>query len=1162
MLRTLLLLCALGALPWLLPARAGAGAFPYRGIALYPQDHAHLPEVIELCRKYDLSAVQLIQEGSENAITSEPEAVAAWRSVVRQLRQADLAVHLWVHEFNDVPAELLRDGYLELDTPAVERHLQEKYRRLFELQPELSGLVLTLYETPFVIFGNRVESVRDHPARIAWMIRAMARICKAHDRALIVRTFCYRAEEYEWFISAINQVWDEPFVVMSKVAPWDFWPEYPDNPVFGRIGDRAFIQEHDLAGEYLGQSQIPCALPARIKAWMEHGARGAMTGAVGRISRYSNPILGTPNEVNLAAFAAFLARPETTPEAVWKTWIAERYGPGAAGLERSLARSYEAVVGAMYARGFYFLQNHSAVPSLGYMDRVSHYSPAHFDPARKPDEMALRYPDEQVYRDLLAEKEGAIRAAQESRRGLEAYREALAPEDYAQLAGQLDRLVWTARAWREIADAYFSYRLLLIHHDAAHKARLDAAVERLDAVAEAVEASLGARAYPPNPRRLRELAGQIKNVGNRINQQNLPWLRQQRALAAEMKRDYPATRSMADWQEHRGQIRAAVLRGLYPEGRLPERTPLNARVTRTLPGSGYRVENVIFESRPGFFVVGNLYLPEGAGPFPAMVNPIGHWGLGKVVEQVQSRCIGLARRGVAAFAIETVGAMERAAPGNHHDVGLASVLVGQTDVGVQVWDAMRAVDYLQSRPEIDSNRIGSTGVSGGGLITLYLSALDERIVCAVPVCYVVTYDSLWSTGIWHCVCSHFPGLLTRADMGQVAALVAPRPQLLMHGTQDDMFVTWGSRLAYQETREIYALYRAEERVRLFESDCPHDYNQEMREVMYGFVARWLQGQASEAPQAEAPYALRDSTALFCGIPPESLTLRDLAQAEADRFALPMPAKREDWLRRRARITTRLRELILPEPFDMKRVELEFEETDNGAGDAIRATVRVREAGRLPFTLWKFTPRGKPGVLTDSGAAVLWLPGRPGRELERDPLLARMLAEGTTVLTLPEHAENWALPEGFAYVCATNRYLFGPGYSTPAECVRQVLLGLEIAEREWGIARVSARGAGSAGHVLLLSAALSTRLEDLEVETPMTSYRELLTDNWRANFYDVVPWLLETADLPQIAGTLAPRRLRWRLNDAAAAEATVRAYQLSGAPSALTLEPSGAASAAR
>ncbi|MBE7559300.1 hypothetical protein HS125_10255 [bacterium] len=167
-------------------------------------------------------------------------------------------------------------------------------------------------------------------------------------------------------------------------------------------------------------------------------------------------------------------------------------------------------------------------------------------------------------------------------------------------------------------------------------------------------------------------------------------------------------------------------------------------------------------------------------------------------------------------------------------------------------------------------------------------------------------------------------------------------------------------------------------------------------------------------------------------------------------------------------------------------------------------------------------------------------------------LARMLAEGRTVPTLPEQGERWALCEDFPYVMATHRYVLGPGYSTPAERVRQVRMMLALAEREWGIRRIHARGSGSAGHILILSAALEPRMASVSVQTPMTSYRELLEGNWRARFYDVVPWLLETADLPQIAACLAPRRLEWGVTDPAPAEWTKRVYALTGAGRALAV----------
>ena len=209
-----------------------------------------------------------------------------------------------------------------------------------------------------------------------------------------------------------------------------------------------------------------------------------------------------------------------------------------------------------------------------------------------------------------------------------------------------------------------------------------------------------------------------------------------------------SARAMQAWQSER---KAFFLKQI---GGLPERTPLRAQVTGTLQGKGYRVEKIMFESRPGFHVTGNLYLPETPAPWPAVLVPCGHSHDGKAVGQYQRAAILLAKHGMAAMCYDPVGQGERyqmldptqqrkvfedaahvptphpnvrlMCTTEHTMVGVGSILLGTSVAQYRIWDGMRAIDYLQSRPDIRADKIGCTGNSGGGTLTAYLMALDER----------------------------------------------------------------------------------------------------------------------------------------------------------------------------------------------------------------------------------------------------------------------------------------------------------------------------------------------------------------------------------------------------------------------------------------------------
>lgn len=190
-------------------------------------------------------------------------------------------------------------------------------------------------------------------------------------------------------------------------------------------------------------------------------------------------------------------------------------------------------------------------------------------------------------------------------------------------------------------------------------------------------------------------------------------------------------------------------------GAFPARTPLRPRLTGRLERDGYSIEKVIFESRPHYYVTGNVYVPHGKGPFPGVICPVGHWGSGKYLEDYQRLGIDLARHGFVALVYDVAGQGERVQyfnpvlgrtildPGTsewfvtiEHWLSAGPNILGPDNFASYIiWDGVRALDYLTERRDVDASRLACTGVSGGGLQTELLAALDERIKIAIPVCY-------------------------------------------------------------------------------------------------------------------------------------------------------------------------------------------------------------------------------------------------------------------------------------------------------------------------------------------------------------------------------------------------------------------------------------------
>jgi dienelactone hydrolase len=324
-----------------------------------------------------------------------------------------------------------------------------------------------------------------------------------------------------------------------------------------------------------------------------------------------------------------------------------------------------------------------------------------------------------------------------------------------------------------------------------------------------------------------------------------------------------AIKTSADIERRQKELRAFFLASL---GDVPERTPLNPKVVGSLKRDGYRVDKVIFESRPRHHVTGNLYLPEGNGPFPGVLVPCGHGDNGKAYESYQRICILLARNGMVALCYDPIGQGERfqlldssgkpviRGTTEHTMAGIGALLIGRQLASYRIWDGFRALDYLASRTEVDPNRLGCTGNSGGGTMTAYLMALDDRIKVAAPSCYITSLERLFET--------IGPQDAEQNITGQVAALMehadfvtmrAPKPTLLSVGTRD-FFDIRGSWDTFREVKLVFGRLGFGERVDLFESDEEHGFTRPRRVSVARWMRRWLLKQDEAVDEPDFPIA--------------------------------------------------------------------------------------------------------------------------------------------------------------------------------------------------------------------------------------------------------------------------------------------------------------------
>jgi len=311
----------------------------------------------------------------------------------------------------------------------------------------------------------------------------------------------------------------------------------------------------------------------------------------------------------------------------------------------------------------------------------------------------------------------------------------------------------------------------------------------------------------------------------------------------------PRHSTLDAWKPRAEFLREHILAsaGLLP---LPEKTPLRPSIFGDVTRSDYRVSKVYFESLPGFFVTGNLYRPIGEGPFPAILSPHGHWTYGRLENTPTTsgpgRAISLARQGFVVFSYDMIGYNDsQQLP--HTFGGPRENLWGLSLGGLQLWNSIRAVDFLESLSYVRRDALGATGESGGGTQTFLLAAVDSRVAVAAPVNMI----SLHMQG--GCLCENPPGLRLETTNVEIAATIAPRPLLMVSATGDWTKETM--EVEYPAVRTIYELFGAADRVHAVRVTAEHNYNRESREAMYAWMARWLQGAPADIRLTERSFTL-------------------------------------------------------------------------------------------------------------------------------------------------------------------------------------------------------------------------------------------------------------------------------------------------------------------
>lgn len=595
-----------------------------------------------------------------------------------------------------------------------------------------------------------------------------------------------------------------------------------------------------------------------------------------------------------------------------------------------------------------------------------------------------------------------------------------------------------------------------------------------------------------------------------------PFLSFVRQTAAELRKQDAPPADLAAWQAQRTLLRQQLelAWGGFPQ----QHAPLEARILETLDRPDYRIEKIVFQTLPGVFMTASAWVPKISGKLPAVLCVHGHWAGAKQDPHVQARCAGLARLGFFVLAVDAFGAGERAIGeqlGEYHGEMTAATLfpIGRPLSGIQVYENGRAVDYLCSRPEVDPQRIGITGASGGGNQSMYAGAWDERFKAVAPVCSVGTYQAY--LGAACCMCEVVPGALAMTEESRILALTAPRALLIISATQDAFQFSVGEAAkSISAARPVFSLYNLPDLPRHTVVESPHDYNQPMREAMYGFMTQHLKGQGTGQPIPEPSISLEEPEALRCY---PGTTRPD------DWLTLPQFAARE------ARGLLQSRKPLPPSEL-RQRLERLLGGTETGAGTGQltspapgtfelqlkpEAGLQLQLVGRNP----KSADAGLRLILTGQGSDHPWV-----REQQR---LAEAAGTGWAVLELratgrmevsgdrigkaPDHnSAEWSLWLG--------RPLCG-------QWVRDIRLTAALLREKLPCSSIELVASGTGSFAALAAVAIDENIDGADITGLLTTF---VSDKPYVGqrLADMVPGILRDAgDVVHVAELVAPRPLR-------------------------------------
>jgi len=562
-------------------------------------------------------------------------------------------------------------------------------------------------------------------------------------------------------------------------------------------------------------------------------------------------------------------------------------------------------------------------------------------------------------------------------------------------------------------------------------------------------------------------------------------------------------------------------------GGLPDYNgPLNVRITGRVQSENYVIEKVIFESAPGFFVTANLYRPNRPGRFPAVLLQSGHTQEGK--PEPQRVAVNLALKGFVALTFDPLGQGEREqtyerqvdrplagwSVNEHIQAGAQSLLIGESVARFFIWDAKRAIDYLLSRPEVDSASLGAVGCSGGGALTTFIGALDPRVKAVATACFINSYRQLFAGPDPDSEMSPPHLLSSGLDMADYVELSAPKPWLIL-ATDRDYFTPSGARIVYEEARHWYDLYGAPDKLRFFVGPGPHGTPLETREAIYEWMIRWLKdGHGDSHEQPVKLYTNHELLVTRSGHVQHEPGSRKLYQLILDEFRAK---KRQKTI---PELLIELRRLKVPSEGSAPEV-IVSEVVDGLEGRREQVKFESEISGRLYIP--KSGGRKPAALLIADKMSSYWIPSTTS-------LAERIAKTGRIVLEL-EPRDSPTQDDHRPYVgnWLANARADQIGRNLPSMRAHDILRGVDVlaarSDVDPGSIRAAARGVS--GIWLLLAAATDTRIGKVWLDRTPYSLRAALGNSMNTGLFDaVIPGFALHWDLEDLRKAMRNRSVLW------------------------------------